>query len=240
MNDEDELVREKSSLTRKIKHLAESQLIGRQILEKTIDEIYQTLLKLPGYKSRYTRIALNNETFGAISLAKINIQSIANTLIGYTTKEKSKSPPPPPPLANNKRSKVRRAYNVLMKTGGPSNYISKIAKNLGYSSIYVRKILSAPTRSKVNKFNIEWFIDGNRKKIRVESNDDMNINELATKANLNNMVSRFTNRSLKKVTINFKKPLSNNKNMKVAVKNATKKIRNIMAKKIPSGVPMYI
>ena len=98
MNDEDDLRNEKSSLKRKIKHLAASQLIGRQILEKTIDEIYQTLLKLPGYKSRYTRIASNNETFGAISLAKINIQSIANTLIGYNTsptKEKSKSPPSP-------------------------------------------------------------------------------------------------------------------------------------------------
>ena len=209
MNDEDDLRNEKSSLKRKIKHLAASQLIGRQIIEKTIDEIYQTLLKLPGYKSQIYSNCVEQRNLWShqFSKNKYPIDRKYFNRIQYVTHQRKIQISSSPPLANNKRSKVRRAYNVLMKTGGPSNYISKIAKNLGYSSIYVRKVLNAPTRSKVNKFNIEWFIDGNRKKIRVEANDDMNINELATKANLNNMVSRFTNRSWKKVTINFKEPL---------------------------------
>ena len=237
INDIDELKNESKALRRKLKRLEKKNTTYTK-QEKILNTLYQEMLKIPGYKGKYYQIA-KNSNLGAVSLAKDDLLNIIVKLL-------NKTPPPPNKTKNTKKSppnkalKIRRAYNSYLKNGGPSNYHTNIAKKLGYSVTDVRKVLNTPVKSKVNKFNIEWFIDGNRKKIRVEAKNDDDINELAMKSNINNLVSRYTNRSLKKITINFKSPLSTNKDGQTAVKNATKKIRNILAKKIPSNMPMYI
>lgn len=244
MNDEDEVRAQIISLKAKIKRI-ESQNVDDYKLLKITDRIYNDISKQKGFKSRYLTIAkTNNINMGAVSLAKSNIQNIVYSLVVRNmmqrqTKSNKKNKSPTKPTANTIDVKVRRAINKYSKqNNGPSNIALQVSKDTGVNINTVRKMMNKPLKSKVKSLNIEWFIGGNRKVIRVKANDDEDINELTTKSRLKNDMSTTRNRMLKQVVIYYREPLSKKKDIKEAVKNAEIKIRKILNRKVPNNV-MY-
>ena len=243
INDEDDLRNQIISLKGKIKRL-ESQNIATYKLIKITDKIYEKIAKQKGFTSRYLSIAkANNINMGAVSLAKSNIQDIVYPLVIRNVKSiqnKSNNKKNSPKLNNNNKTQVvQRAINMYLKQkNGPSNIALRVSKDTDVNINTVRKMMTKSLQSKVKSFNIEWFVNGNRKAIRVKANRDDDINELMTKSRLKNNMSQIRDRRLKQVVIYYKEPLSNIKDPKKAVKDAENKIRKILNRKVPSNV-MY-
>ena len=95
-----------------------------------------------------------------------------------------------------------------------------------------KQIKKSPTKTKVKSLTIEWFVNGNRKAIKVVANANANIEELASKGRKVNMVSKITDRTNKKATVYFKEPLAKTTDANKAVRVAEKKIRAILKRKV--------
>ena len=201
MKNKNNLVGDKKSLKGKIKRLKKKD-VEHSKQRNTIDILYKLLSKKPGFTRKYTTLAkMNNQNFGAVSLAKQDIHHVYEKLL-FTPKNTNTVKTSP-----KKQNKLPRKYK--------SNKTFK---------------------SNINKLQIEWFVNGNRKAMRVVANNDNDISKFTTRARVNNSLNTVRNRKWKQATIVFKEPLSTQVNNAKAIKVAENKVRKIMKTKVPSNI----
>ena len=133
--------------------------------------------------------------------------------------------------------RIARANNInmgavsLAKTN-IERIVSEMMKKKNKRKSPPKQIKKSPTKTKVKSLTIEWFVNGNRKAIKVVANTNANIEEFASKGRKVNMVSKITDRTNKKATVYFKEPLAKTMDANKAVRVAEKKIRAILKRKV--------